>query len=450
MKVNIPPEEYQPKLNSELQKYRQKAQMKGFRKGKVPMSVVRKMYGKAILADVINECVQSDVTKFLEDEKLNTIGQPIPGDDQKDIDFDLGSDQEFEFSFDIGLAPDLEPTGLGKDATYRKWVVEVSDEKAEEELTQLQKRAGEQIHPEDDILEEDVISINATEFSGDEPKPEGVESSFQIPVDRIQPENLQKEILGMKVEGRFRFNPFTLEGERSAEFVRKHILKLDEAEADREISEDFEGVIAQITRVKPAELNGEFYEQIFGADGAKTKPEALEEIKKWIRDSHNRQAEALLYRDFQDRLMDENEMPLPDEFLHRWLAASAENPSEEQIAKDYDAFARSLRWNLIESHIRKEHELQVESAEIEEMMARQVRQNLGGYQVPPEFVSDMVQRLMKDEKQVSKAYEERMGDKIFEKIVELVTIEEEPISIEELNEKMEEARRTSHVDGEEE
>jgi len=450
LKVNIAPAQYNPKVKGELQKYQQKAQMKGFRKGKVPMSMVRKMYGKAILIDVINECVQTDITQYIEEQKLNTIGQPIAGEDQKEINFDLGAEQDFEFFFDLGLAPELNPTGIDKDSVYRKWVVEVSDERAEEELTQLQKRAGEQIHPEDDIEEEDVLSINATELSGDEAKPQGVESSFQMPVDRIQPDSLRSDILKMKAGDTFRFDPFTLEADRDETFVRKYILKLDEADSEREVGSDFEGTIAEVNRVKPAELNEEFYQQIFGADGAKTKEEALTEIKKWIRDSHNRQAEALLYREFQDRLMSENEMPLPDEFLHRWLTTTSENADEEQVAKEYESFARSLRWNLIESHIRKEHDLQVESSEVRDVMVQQVQQSLGGYQVSPEFVSDMVQRLMQDEKQVQKAYEERMGDKIFEKILELVTIEEEPISIEGLNEKMEEARKTVDNGGEEE
>ena len=116
--VSITKEVYEPKLKSELHTYRQKAHMRGFRKGKVPMSVIRKMYGKAMLADVVNEMVQKELGNYLEDEKLNLLGQPLPAEDQETFDFDLAALKDFDFKFDIGLAPDFELNGLSESTEF--------------------------------------------------------------------------------------------------------------------------------------------------------------------------------------------------------------------------------------------------------------------------------------------------------------------------------------------
>ncbi len=449
--IHIAKDEYEPKLKSELQKHRQKAQMKGFRRGKVPMSMIKKLYGKAMLADVINNMVQTQLGTYLEEEKLKTLGQPLPAEDQESYDFDLNDLSDFEFKFDVALAPEFEVQGLSKETEFEQLVVNVTDEMVDQDLLAARKRAGKEVHPESDLQETDSVTFNAKELDGEALKKKGFETSFKVLISNIAADDLRQKILGASKGDSIRFNIFELEKDRDEKYVRKYLLNLEEDEMDRDVGQWFEGTIVDTLRIDPADLNEDFFEKAFGEE-VTTEEEAREKIREHIQAFYDRQAEALMFRDFQEKLMELNSLTLPDKFLRRWLLSSNENLQEDQLEKEYPDFTKNLAWSLVEREIVENYELKVDVEEVREVLKRQLLQYMGNYPIPQETLDKYVDEMMQNREQTSKAYEEKLSDKVFEKIRDLVTLVPKPIDLEDFEQVIAEARaaQQKHTHEEEE
>lgn len=443
--VIINKSDYQEKLNEELKKYRQKAHMKGFRPGKVPMSVVRKMYGKAMLADVINNLIQEKMGSYIETEKLDLLGQPLPSSDQELYDFSSEEESEYTFLFDVGLSPEFEVKGVEKSSNWNIPKVDVVDEIIDKEMNQLRKRLGNEIEIEDSIKDGDRLLLNAKELEGDELKKKGFETSFQILVNTIADETLREQVKGMKKGDKFRFDIYEIEPNRTEAHVKKYLLNLEEDEMDKEIGRMFEATISKVSRIAPAEMEPEFFEKAFGEGVVSSEEEARDSLKKQIENYYSRQSEALLFREFQDKLLALNEVKLPEPFLKRWLLASNEDLNEEQLEREYPEFEKNLIWTLIERKVKERYELKVEIDEVKGVLRNQIRQYFGNYPVTDEILDSSVERMMSDQQQFNKAYEEAMSDKVFEAIREHVTITDEMVSLEDFEGLLKAAEASRHA-----
>lgn len=446
--IQIAKSDYQGKLSEELKKYQQKAHMKGFRKGKVPMSVIRKMYGKAMLADVVNNLIQEKLGGYLEEEKLDILGQPLPSKNQKIYDFSLDASEDFTFLFDVGLTPQFELNGVEESTVYKIPKVQVTDEMIDKEIEALRKRFGTEIHPEDGFRDDDRLLLNAKELDGDQLKNKGFETSFQIMVSNIADESLRDKVKSMATGDSFHFNIYEIEGEKSEEYVKKYLLNLEKDEMDKEVGKMFEGTIAEVNRIAPAELNEEFFNQAFGEGEVTSEREARDKMKETIENYYLRQAEALLFKDFQEKLLEINQVELPDEFLKRWLIASNDNLHKDQLEHEYPDFTRNLVWTLIERKIKDKFELKVEIDEVKAIMRNQIRQYFGNYPVGDDVLEGSVDRMMANQEQFNRAYEEAMSDKIFEAVRDHVTLEDNPVTLEEFQEMVAaaQAAREKHHD----
>ncbi|MBK8502814.1 MAG: hypothetical protein IPL46_11670 [Saprospiraceae bacterium] len=438
--LNIVKSDYEPKLSEELKKYQQKAQMKGFRKGKVPKSVIRKMYGKAMLADVINALIQEKLGGYIESEKLDLLGQPLPSKEQKIYDFNLDNSGDFTFLFDVGLSPVLELTGVAAETVFKRPKVEVTHEMIDKDLQAARKRYGQEVHPEKDFRDDDRLLLNAKELEGDVLKNDGFETSFQILISNIADQSLRDQVKKMLKEDTFRFNIYELEPDRSEDYVKKYLLNLAKEDMDRETGQMFEATISEVNRIDPAELNEAFFGQAFGEGAVSSEDEARAKVKEQIEAFYDRQAEALMFRDFQEKLLEINQVTLPDEFLKRWLVASNDNLQEKQLTHEYPDFSRNLNWTLIERKIKDKFELKVEMDEVKEVMRNQIRQYFGNYPVTNEILDSSVDRMMADQEQFNRAYAECMSDKVFETIRDNVTLQDDPVSLEEFQELVKEAQ----------
>ncbi len=445
--VKIAKSDYDQRLRSELRKYQQQSHMKGFRKGKVPLSVIKKMYGKAVLADVVNELVQQKLGAYFQEEKLDILGQPLPSAEQEEQDFQLGDLSDFEFKFDIGLSPTFELEGVDDTSTFDVYKVQVSDEMIDEDMDAARLRVGKQVFPEDDIQLDDSVRFVAKELENGEVKPKGLETTFKILVSSLPEGEVRDQILAAKKGDTIRFDIFTLEGEKEDSYVRKYLLNLEEDEMDREVGRWYEGTINEVTRVELADIDQAFFDQAFGEGQVSSEDEAREKIKEHIGQYYDRQAEALLFRDFQDRLLAKNSLALPGDFLKRWLVASNEELDVEQAEREYETFAKNLSWTLIEQKIQQKFELQVELDEIKSHFEHQLLHYLGGQDMPEGVMERYVNQMLSDEEQVNKVYEEKLSDKIFEQIRDVVTLVEEPIDPDDFNKLLEEARRSRNASG---
>ncbi|WP_235297216.1 trigger factor [Portibacter marinus] len=428
--ITIEPADYKDQFNKELNKYRGKAQLKGFRKGKTPISTIKKMYGKSILAETINNMLSETLNNFITDEKLETLGQPIPSEDSPEVDFNVKELPTYEFHFDLGLAPQFEVQGM-EDGVERK-VVEVPEEIVTEELDLARKRHGTEIFPEEDIEENDLITISAVELEDGKVKKKGWETGFQVLVRDVVDEK-KEEILKLKKSDQFTFNIRDFEKDKDEKHVNKYLLNLDEEE-EKEIGDMFQGTIDKVSRIAPAEMNQEFFDKYTGKENAETSEE---EIRKNIRESienhYKTQTKNLLYKNIMDHLMEANEIDLPEDFLKRWIKMSNEKATDEIIEDEFEAFSQNLRWNLIKSKLEEKYDIQVLPEDIREGFKRRISAYFGGN---PQGIDldQMADSMMKNQEQFRQVYDEEKAEKLFEAISEDMNIVENPISLEEFKE----------------
>ena len=218
--VTVEQSDYLPKLNTELVKYRKQAQMKGFRKGRTPMSVVRKMYGRSVLAEVVNQLMQEELYRYLTEEDIEILGQPLPSESQEQLDFDLKNLQDYMIKFDVGLAPNFEVAGVDESNTFEKYKVDIPDTEVDEAMDAARRRQGKRVNPETVEDDNDVVRLEAAELEGDEPKEEGVQSEFSLLLSRIDDESLRQQFHGKKVDDSLTLDLFTLEKDTDEAYVR--------------------------------------------------------------------------------------------------------------------------------------------------------------------------------------------------------------------------------------
>lgn len=432
--VKIAKEDYLPKFKEELGKLRKKAQLKGFRKGRVPETTLRKMYGEQVLAEAVNDTLQSAISNHIVDNDLNLLGQPIPLETEDDrIVFDATNLQDYSFDFEIGMAPPLtDVSGAGESDSYTLYKVDVSDAEVQEELDNAAKRLGDRIEEEDSIIENDIIQIKAVELDDDgKVLDKGHETGFSVMVDLLN-DDVKAEILKLKKGGSFDFDIYNLEKDRSEDYVKKYLLNLD-ADEDKEIGKQFKGEVEKVTRLVPAEMDQEFYDKYFGPGVITTEEEARDKIRTSISGYYDEQCRSLMFRDIMDRLMEENKVDVPKDFLTKWMVFNGQEvPSDE----DFDKSVDNLRWSLITGALAKKFEIKVESQHIQRHFAKQAMQYMGQYGGDPSLVQGIVQQMMQNQEQVNKAYEEVRAEMVFDKLADTVTKVEDVISAEDFKAKV--------------
>lgn len=443
--ITLEKAEVENKLKSELNKYKDKAQMKGFRKGKTPEGMLRKLYGKGLLADIVNESLQRELYQHITENKLEVLGQPIPSENHPEIDLDPIQVSDYTFKFDVALAPEFEIKGIDASDVYSKYKVEISDERVEEELLKARKRFGKRIVSEAEIQEEDMVKLQIAELDGDAVKEDGLSNSFSLLLANAE-DAAKATLLSQKVGDTLHLNLFELEKDRDEDFVRRYFLGLDK-EDEREVANPvFQVTIEEASRVEPAEMGEEFYNTYFGEGRVTSEEEAREAIRLDYGQYFDQQANALLFRDMQEKLLELNQLPLPDAFLKRWLLTSSENPNPEAIEKGYESFARSLQWSLIRNKAARLFGIQVTEDDLKNYFANRVLSYFGGQLNDMNLISGMVDRLMQDEKQVDQAGDEVLLDKLQTAISAVVTVDPKPIAEEEFLEVLRQAQAQAQAE----
>lgn len=434
--VSIPKEDYLPKLQEDLRKTRQKAQMKGFRPGQVPMGVIKKMYGQSVLLESLNELTNKHLYGYIQEHKINTLFQPIPVETETRYRFDLNAPEDFEFKFDVGLAPEFELKGLSKDDIYEQNALADLDEMAEKELEIVRRRQAKRVNPTDNIFEEDIVKIAARELEADgSPKVDGLETTMTTFVKNIPSESLRALLLTKKTGDSLQFNPHELDNFKSEKMYRKYMLELNDSD-ERAVNDFFEGTVSEVSRLELPEINQEFYDGFFGPGQVTNTEEAMQRMRESAGRHYETQSEGLLMRDFQERLLAENEFELPEIFLKRWLKTQTkQKTTEEQIDQFWPTYAGQIRWSLIRERLQKEIDFEITEAEIRAEFGRRIARYFGGNleMMPPGILESTVNKLMADEKQVQEVEEEIEFNQLFNGIKERVTVVKKPIPSAEFN-----------------
>jgi trigger factor len=425
LKVVITPEDYQDKVDKVLRDYKKNAEIPGFRKGKVPISVINKKYRIPILVDEVNKMLQEDLYKYISGEKVKVLGSPMPKNDQK---IDWENTTTFNFEFEIGLAPDLDVKITKKDkVNYYK--IQADTKLVDNYTNDIAKRYGAMSKPE--VSEEgDLVFCEIIQIDVDGNVMEnGIRNEATVSMDFISDKKIKKQFVGVKEGDSFTVNvmkAFINHTDLSA------MLNITHEQLHDLISEDFQFTIKNVSRIEPAEMKKDLFEKVYGKDSVKTEKEFKARIKDEAERSFIPESDRMLKNDVVTYLIDKIKFEMPDEFLKRWLVHTSEKEiTLEQIESEYDMYSKSLRWQLIENNILENFKIKVSTEEVEDhtksLIAMQMQQY--GQPVPPEDkMKEIVDSILVKEDERKKVYDQLYDVKSLEVYKENFKLTEKAIS----------------------
>lgn len=429
IKIEISPEDYQEVVTKNLKEYQRKTNIPGFRPGKIPFGMVKKMYGKAVMADEVNKILTDKLSGYLTEEKLDILGNPLPNKEKtKTALFEDG--EILEFYFDLGLSPDF-LLNLGSELEVDYYQIRVDDKMVDGYIEDTRKRNGNYTHPEV-AGEADRLSGEAMELKADGLAAEGAEpKKIFFSLDKVKDKKVKAKLIALKKEEVIPFKP--LELFETVEEAAKQLNLPEDALPNPD--QKFSFKLTEITHMEPAELNTGFYAKVYPGETITTEEDFRERVRKDAVASFSGETDKLLFRDITKSLMDHTGMDLPDEFLKRWLYEHEGNKmSQEEIIQQFPAFAKSMKWQLIENRIIKEHEITVTEEEIRgyihSYMLRQVSQEFVDPEMAKKYES-IVDAFMQNSEQVQKINDQLFNAKLMGLMKEKVTLKPVEISYEE-------------------
>jgi trigger factor len=410
VKVKVSPEDYTDKVEQALKSYQKKASMPGFRPGKVPPSLVKKMYGKSVLAEEVNRLLSDSIYKYIQENKIDVLGNPLPKEDNNNVDFD--TQQEFEFQFDMAMAPQFS-LDLDSGHKFTEYKVVADDKLIDGYVSDMTRRYGK-IAPTDTASDGDLIYGDFVELDANgEIVPGGIYKSSTMFLD-TPVKDTQKVLVGAKAEDKFDLEPKQI-SENAKDLAAKLGIEQHQAEG---LTNKFRFTVKSINRLIPAELNAELFEKIYGPGVVNTPGEFRAKIAEELAGMFMRDSETRLRNDITAELLNKTNLTLPDAFLKRWLVYANEKPvTMEQVESEYPMYARQLRWQLIENKLIRDNGITVTPEEVTEHVKNILRGNFAKYGRNPDEVSDeeltaTAKRVLEKEEEAKKIFEELYAQKL--------------------------------------
>ncbi len=430
VKIQLSTQDYEPLVSESLKKLSKKADVKGFRKGMVPVGHIKKLYGNEVLADELNNLINKELTKYLSDNKIEILGSPIPKLDDGQQELDINAQKEYQFSYDLGLHPHFEVSALSSDTKVSQYTLKIDEQAIDKEVERLRKRLGEMTNPEDGVVKEDVLFVKFQEL--DETgnvKEGGVENSIAVPLEKFT-EQVAAQWLGKKPNDYLDVELMKALDADEEQIVHTY-LKLHD---HRHLNKTFRAHLVKINRPIPAEVNQALFDKVFGEGAVKSLEEFRGKLKGEIEKIYAKETEHLLNRDIVNAFIENTNVNLPDAFLKRWIQVSSEKPvTMEQVEHDYNGFAKNLKWTLIVNKIKKENNLEVTA---DEMKAHSIRV-LGDYYGFPDneesnkMLGAIADDMLKKEEHVKRTYEELADKKAIDFIKTKITLVPKEVTVEE-------------------
>ena len=429
LKVKVEKTDYEEKVENVLKDYRKKANIKGFRPGMVPIGLVKKMYGRAVKIDEINKCVTENIQKYLTDEKIEILGDPLAKtDEQENIDFDARD--EFDFSFELGLTPSIE-LGISQKNKVPFYSIAIDEKMKNDYISNYTRRYGElskaEVTKEKDILKGKIEALdNNGSLVADGP----ANDFSSLAVDIIKDEEIKKSFIGLKVNESVDFDikkAFPNDNE-IAGLLKK---KKEEVEG---IEGNFRFTVSEITRFHPAEIGKELFDKIYGEGVVNNEEEFATKIEGEIAASLKTESDFKLMQDIKKLTIEKTDFQLPDDFLKRWLLKVNEKTTAEQINKEFDSFRSDLKWQLIKNKVAKENEIKITGEELQkeaENITRIQFRQYGLFYATDEQIANYGKETLKREEDAKRIADKILDDKVIGILKDVVKIEEKSVTAEE-------------------
>lgn len=419
LKINIEPSDYEGNLDKALANYRRNARIDGFRPGKVPAGIINKMYRKPALVDEINKLVSDSISNFLKESDTKILGEPLPSESQKAIDWD--NDKAFEFCFDLGIAPavDIKLTKRDKVNYYN---IAIDDEMRNSYITSYQSRFGKMSDVDVAEGKEDFLRGNLSQADG-----LSIENAA-FSLRQVAKDEIKAQFAGKKDGDTVEFNvneAFENETDRAA------LLNVKKEELGA-INPIFSFTITEIKNFEKAEVNQELYDKAFGEGNVKSYEEFVAKVDEEIRVNLAKEGDYKLLVDLREKLIDKADLQLPEEFLKRWIYVINEGKfTKEAIEKEFPAFAEDMKWQLI-----KEFFVTTNNIEVSEEELQAAAEEYAGYQfaqygmrnLPQEYLTKYANDILQNKEERRRIVEKKFEDKVVAAAKELVKVEDKEVS----------------------
>ncbi len=425
IKIKLNEADYQKNFEDKLKDYSKKASIKGFRPGKVPPALIKKLYGKSILAEEINNILVKSLTDYIKENDIKIIGDPLPSEQDREIDWE--TQKEFEFEYNVGLVDDFK---YDLDFKVTKYVIKLSDKELAENVDNLRSQYGKMLNPEVSEEGDSLYGTLSQESSG-------FSKDSILAIDKLNKKSRSK-FIGLKKDDSVSFELKSL-------FTEKTDLEVFTNKSEEELKElkgEFLFTVKNINRTEPAELNEEFFDKIFGPGKIKTEQEFKDKFREVAEENLNKEAGYFLQQEIQKKLTESTKLNIPSDFYKKWLLKTQENLSQEQLEKDFEHYLRDLKWTLIKNKIADDLDVKVEHQDVIEKTKKLFREQFGGAmneemeQHLDEFANNYLNR--NEGENYYQMFSQARTEKIMQSMIEKVKISEKQVSRAEFEKKVSE------------
>lgn len=430
--VKMEKADYADPVKKALKNFCQKAQMPGFRPGKVPMGLVQKMYGKQVKAEEVNKLLSDKLFEYIKENNINMLGEPLPSEKQQTQ--DIATQDEFEFVFDIALAPEFEVSLTDAD-TVDYYDIEVSDEQVEQQVKSFAGRAG---HPEsvESYEDRDIVRGILAELGEDGMPKEGgiqVENASVMPT-YFKNEEQKALFQTAKKNDVLTFNPSKAYEGSDAETAS--LLKIKKEEV-AEHSGDFSLQIEEISRFVPAEINQELFDSIYGKDTVKSEEEFRTKIKEGMTAQYVNDSDYKFLLDVRAYLEKKvGDLEFPDELLKKIMKANNPDKEESFVEENYAKSVEELKWHLIKEQLVKAYEIKVDDKDVKATAIEAARFQFAQYgmnNIPDEYLENYATEMLKKKEQVNALVERCIDTKLTAALKPVVKLAHKSVSVEDFN-----------------
>ncbi|MBL6607434.1 MAG: trigger factor [Bacteroidetes bacterium] len=392
--VNIQAADYKDQVEKVLSNYKKNANIPGFRKGHIPMGMVKKQFGKAVLIEEVNKLIQEKLNEYLKKEEIDILGNPLPKN-EAEIDW---TGEDFSFEFELGLAPEF-TVDVTKKATVH-YQIEADKAMIENQIKTIRNQYGKLIAKDKAEAGDELTGT----FSNEEQE---IDHKATFDLDLVKGKKQREALVGAVVGTEVTLNTKDLFKEQK-DLERMLGIGADKA---KDLKTDVVFTIAEINKREKAELNQELFDKLFGPGNVSSEKELKEKIKEDAERQFVQQSDQKLLNDVIDTLIDNTKFDLPEDFLKRWIQSTGEAKlTQEEAAAEYERSVKGLRYQLIEGKLREEHEeLQLKFEDLNAYANEMIKMQMMQYGHPnpsDEEVTGIVARIMSNEDEVRRMSEQ--------------------------------------------
>ena len=431
MTITVEENDFKEAVEKTLKDYRKKANVPGFRPGQVPMGMIKRMYGTAVKMDAINHVVGQEMYKYVKDNNIQMLGEPLPHEGNEAV--DIEKDAPYTFQFDLAVAPEINVKLSGHDKVDYL-TIDVDDKLIDQQVRMYASRSGS-YQKADDYQDNDMLKGDLRELD----KENGIELAEAVVMPTYIKDEAQKKLFeGSKLGDIITFNPRQAY-QSDAELAS--FLKVDKADLGFHTG-DFTYQITEISRFAPAEVNQELFDQVYGKDAVKDEKEFRERVADELKAQLQQNSDWKFLQDLRKHCEKKaGKLTWPDELLKRIMKQNNQDKGDDYVEKNYEGSVKELTWHLIKEQLVGAHDIKISEEEVKAAAREAARAQFAQYgmsNVPDEYLDNYAQEMLKKEENVQGFVDRAIDQKLIAVMKNVVKLDEKTVSLDEFNKLMSE------------